>query len=169
MPKVCDNKCVGMLVWDGDKLLLIERKEYNFGFAPPAGHLDGLSPEEAAKNELREEVGLETGELRETLSKNIPNPCRREQGSHHLWFIYEISRWSGSVKPSADETKGYLWADKGKLRELAKRLEDFAGTPGLDVRGLPSLVDATNLSADWKNNPGLEPPWYFILKELGII
>jgi len=27
--------------WQNDKLLLIERKKFPFGFAPPAGHVDG--------------------------------------------------------------------------------------------------------------------------------
>lgn len=60
MTKKCDNKSVGMLVWRDGSLLLIERRKPPFGFAPPAGHIDGDdSFEESAKRELKEEVGLE--------------------------------------------------------------------------------------------------------------
>ncbi len=40
MPKICDNKSVGIIVWRDNKVLLIERKKFHFGFALPAGHLD---------------------------------------------------------------------------------------------------------------------------------
>ncbi len=40
MPKICDNKVVGIIVLRDNKMLLIERKKFPFGFAPPAGHLD---------------------------------------------------------------------------------------------------------------------------------
>lgn len=39
MPKICDHTSVGMFVWRGGKLLLIERAKFPFGFAVPAGHL----------------------------------------------------------------------------------------------------------------------------------
>ena len=58
MSKICDNKSVGILIWKDDKLLMIERKKYNFGFALPAGHNDGMDLEQTAKKELEEEVGL---------------------------------------------------------------------------------------------------------------
>ena len=65
MTKKCDHTSVGMLVWKEDKLLLIERKKPPFGFALPAGHVDGDdSFEVAAKRELEEEVGLKTNNIR---------------------------------------------------------------------------------------------------------
>lgn len=171
MPKICDNRCAGMLVRKGGKLLLIERKKYNFGFAPPAGHLDGMSPESTAKKELEEEVGLRVEEQKLVLEKDIPNPCRREGGSHHLWFVYEITYWNGLVRPSADETKRYIWADSDTLKVLANKFEEFAKAKGLVLteENLPILVKTLNESSEWRNNPGLEPPWYFILKELKLI
>jgi ADP-ribose pyrophosphatase YjhB (NUDIX family) len=168
MPKVCDNKCAGMLVWDRGKLLLVERKKYNFGFAPPAGHLDGMIAELASQKELEEEVGLRVEEQTLVLEKDIPNPCRREGGGHHRWFVYDIARWNGSVRPSEDETKQYIWADPIKLKSLADKLEGFTKANGMDLteENLPILVEAVNRSPEWQNNPGLEPPWYFILKKL---
>jgi len=49
-----------MLVWKGEKLLLIERAKFPFAYAPPAGHCDGDDFEFTAKKELEEEVGLQT-------------------------------------------------------------------------------------------------------------
>src|SRR3989344_6505300 len=65
MPKKCDNTSVAVIVKDLDcrnfsldRILLIERKIYNPGFALPAGHCDGDDVEKTAKKELFEEVGL---------------------------------------------------------------------------------------------------------------
>lgn len=86
MNKTCDHTSVGMLVRDGDLFLLIERATFPFGFALPAGHVDGdPSFEAAARRELREEVGLETATLKELLDKHMDNPCRREGGTWHHW------------------------------------------------------------------------------------
>lgn len=166
---VCDNKSVGMLVWRGGNLLLVERKKYNFGFAPPAGHLDGFSPEDAAAKELKEEVGLEAYELKLVLTEDLENPCRREGGSRHQWYVYDVVRWGGEVRPSEDETKQYTWVSPVKIGELASRLEKFMRNNGLDIDNLPAVVAATNKYADWKENPGLEPPWYVLFKELKVI
>ena len=59
MANQCDNTSVGMIVRnDKDELLLIERKNEPYGFAPPAGHVDDHgSFEDAARAELEEEVG----------------------------------------------------------------------------------------------------------------
>ncbi len=173
MPKTCDNKSVGILVWKDEKLLTIERKKYNPGFAIPAGHQDGDAPEDAARKELSEEVGLSTPELKQKLSISLPNPCQREGGTQHEWTIFEADEWTGEVKPSPEETKSYFWADREKIRKLADRLEEFAKSKNIfldsDGHGLPRLVEAANADESWKQNPGLEPPMYFLFKELGII
>jgi ADP-ribose pyrophosphatase YjhB (NUDIX family) len=55
--KICDHTSVGIFVWEKDKLLLIERKKIPYGFAIPAGHVDGDgSFEEARARELKELV-----------------------------------------------------------------------------------------------------------------
>lgn len=171
MPKVCDNKSVGILVWnDRDELLMIERKKYNPGFAIPAGHQDGDDPETTAKKELSEEVGLTANVLQEALKLSLPNPCKREGGSRHDWTIFEAASWSGEIKPSEEETKSYCWADKGTIARLVRRLEDFSAQKKipLEINNLSALVTATNEDSDWRKSPGLEPPMYFLFKKLGI-
>lgn len=155
MAKVCDNKSVGMLVWKDNKLLLIERKQPPFGFAPPAGHLDDdTSFEKAAKRELNEEVGLETKSLRLVTEARKENPCRREGGSWHYWKIYEVKA-EGKLRPSKDETKQVGWYSRIQIEKLAKRTEQY----------LASKI-AEN---EWQASPGLEPVWYEWFKELKII
>src|SRR3989344_4619500 len=132
--KTCDNKSVGIIVRDKEgKILFIERKKYNFGFAPPSGHLDGDTPEDAARKELEEEVGLSAQGLKFLLEKTLNNPCKREGGTEHRWHVYEAVDWRGEIKPSEDEVKSYLWLSPEDINSMAKRLEKFAREHGLIV------------------------------------
>lgn len=171
MPKTCDNKSVGILVWEDGRLLMIERRKYNFGFALPAGHQDGDDAETAAYKELSEEVGLLTETLEEKAKLTLPNPCKRGGGTYHDWTIFEAKSWSGNIKPSADETKSYVWAGPQEITVLSIRLQKFSQKKGLllEPKNLPTLVKETNTDAGWQKNPGLEPPMYFLFKKLGII
>lgn len=155
MANKCDNKSVGMIVWKGNDLLLIERKKPPFGFAPPAGHIDGdNSFEESAKRELKEEVGLDTRDIKLLIEGRKENPCRREGGSWHYWKIYKIEA-SGEIKRSEDETKQANFYKKDELLLLATKTEKY-------LRGNVEQVD-------WEKSPGLEPVWYEWLKEIKII
>src|SRR3990167_7250726 len=114
MPKKCDNKSVGILVWDNaGKLLMQERMKFPFGWVPQAGHLDddGDDYETAGIREAKEEVGLEILKLKLLLNKTLDNQfgadCRRGvgEGPWHHWQVYYAEKWSGEVKRSEDETK----------------------------------------------------------------
>lgn len=157
MAKQCDHTSVGMLVWRDGKLLLIERKKFPPGFAAPAGHVDGDADyETSARRELREEVGLEAGDMMLLREGRRENPCRREGGTWHYWKIYraEVDA-SCEVVRSQDETKRAEWCSGERIRALAARTEAY-------LRGeVPE--------EDWGKDPGLEPVWYAWLKELDII
>ncbi|KKQ44497.1 MAG: hypothetical protein US63_C0026G0016 [Candidatus Moranbacteria bacterium GW2011_GWC2_37_8] len=143
-----------MLVWKGEKLLLIERAKFPFAYAPPAGHCDGDDFEFTAKKELEEEVGLQTKSLKLLTEGRKENPCRRIDGTWHYWQIFEVEV-AGEVKRSEEETKQYKWVTKNELNLLAKRTEDFT---------------AGKISEEeWGKNPGLEIVWYEWMKELKII
>lgn len=150
----CDNKSVGILVWQNDKLLLIERKKFPFGFAPPSGHVDEHgSFEQAARNELKEEVGLDAIDLKLIKEGRKDNPCRRGS-TWHYWKIYQAET-EGELKPSQEETKQAGWYSKDELKRLANRTEDYlAGTIKED---------------EWQSQPGLEPVWYDWLKEIKVV
>lgn len=153
--KVCDHTSVGMMVWKDDKLLLIQRAKFPAGFALPAGHVDGDSTfEEAAKRELKEEVGLDTQEINLLHEQRKDNPCRREGGSWHLWKIFHIKPL-GDIQRSKDETKKANWYTKEEIKELAKRTERY-------------LLKEISEEA-WEESPGLEPVMYELFNELEIL
>ncbi|OGM76683.1 hypothetical protein A2210_01515 [Candidatus Woesebacteria bacterium RIFOXYA1_FULL_40_18] len=155
MAKTCDNKSVGMLIWKDGKLLLIERKLFPFGFAPPAGHIDDKgSFENAAKEEVQEEVGLNLIKLKLLTEGKKNNKCRREGGSWHYWKIYEVKA-NGELKPSHDETKQAGWYDKDDIKKLANKTRLY--------------LEGRILEDKWQESPGLESVWYEWFKELGII
>lgn len=169
MTKVCDHTSVAIIVRKDKHILFIERKQYNPGFALPAGHQDGLSAEETARKELAEEVGLVAGELKQKSRKTLPNPCKREGGTHHVWTIFEALRWHGEVRPNQNETTQAIWLDQTMIHDRARKLLQFMATNNLTFDNVPALVKATNENKGWWDNPGLEPPMYILLKELDII
>jgi len=155
--KTCDNTSVGAIITnDAEEVLLIERKKFPFGLAAPAGHIDAfVSPEEAIKQEVLEEVGLQVSSLH-LLKGNVckENPCRREGGDHHTWWVYEVDA-TGILTPSDSETKGARWYSLDEVHSLAQRTESY-------TKGLIS-------EEAWQARPGLEPIWYDWFRELQII
>ncbi len=155
MTKQCDHTSVGMLVWRDEKLLLIERAKYPFGFAVPAGHVDADQTfEAAATRELKEEVGLDAQTLELIGEKRKENPCRRENGTWHYWKIYKVSA-QGELRRSEDETKRAGWYTPEQVRQLGKRTEEY--------------LEHRISEDDWAKSPGLEPVMHEWLKELNII
>jgi len=148
-----------MFVWKGEKLLLIERAKFPAGFAVPAGHVDAdVSFENAARRELREEVGLETeaADFELLLEKRADNPCRREDGAWHLWKLYKVIVPSDTeFKRSLDETKRAGWYSPEEIVVLAAKTEAYRAG---------KIVEE-----DWTKSPGLEPVMYDWFKELHII
>lgn len=144
-----------MFVWKEGKLLLIERAKFPFGFAVPAGHIDGDGTfEESAVRELKEEVGLETLSLKLILEERKENKCRREGGTWHYWKVYQVEV-SGDLKRSVDETKRAVWCTVGEIKGLANKTEKYLNKEISDE--------------DWNYDPGLEMVMYEFLKELKII
>ncbi len=155
MAKQCDHTSVGMFVWKNDKLLLIERAKFPFGFAVPAGHVDGDKTfEDSAIRELKEEVGLNAENLELVIENRKENPCRREGGTWHYWKIYKVVT-TGDIERSKDETKKVGWYTKEQIKKLANRTEEYNNKKITED--------------DWNKNPGLEPVMYEWFKELKII
>lgn len=144
-----------MLIWKNDKLLLIERKLFPFGFAPPAGHVDDKgSFENAAREEVQEEVGLTSLKIKLIAEGKKENPCRRKGGTWHYWKIYEVET-TGEIKRSEDETKQVNWFSQNQIRKLANRTNEY----------LAGKIS----EEDWQNLPGIEPVWLEWFKELQIV
>lgn len=155
MSKVCDHTSVGMLVYQNDKILLIERAKFPFGFAMPAGHVDGDKTfEESAKRELQEEVGLEAKEMELIIEGRRENQCRRQDGTWHYWKIYKVVA-EGEIKRSLDETKQANWYFVDQIKDLALRTEKY--------------LNKEISEEDWNKNPGLEPVMFEWFRDLKII
>jgi ADP-ribose pyrophosphatase YjhB (NUDIX family) len=151
----CDHTSVGMLVWKDDRLLLIERRRFPFGFAPPAGHVDGdLSFELAAKRELGEEVGLKTKNLKLLFEANINNNCRRKEGSWHHWKVYEVEA-EGDVKRCDSETIKAEWFTSQAMKRLAQRTEAY--------------IEKKITEEEWEESPGLELVWLEVFHKIGLV
>ena len=154
-PKECDHTSVGMLVYDQDKLLLIERRNPPYGFAPPAGHVDDDSSfEDAARRELREEVGLDTTDITLVIEGRKKNTCKRVGGKWHYWRIYEV-KTQGDVQRSLGETKQVNWYDAKQIAALSSRTKLYREQQVSDE--------------DWQQSPGIELVWYEWFTDLGII
>lgn len=151
----CDHTSVGILVYRGQSLLLIERKKYPYGFAPPSGHVDQRTTfEKAAESELYEEVGLIPTSLQLVAQGRRDNPCRRPGGTWHFWRIYRAET-QGQPHPNAMEVKNLVWSDHRKLETLALRAHHFRC----------GLISDT----EWSDQPGLELVWLDWFEELGIL
>ena len=155
MTKICDHTSVGIIVRRGEEILLIERKKFPFGFAPPSGHVD-LDPdyETAAKRELKEEVGLEVVELNLLIEGKKENKCRRDGGTWHYWKIYQ-AEVQGDIVASSDETKQVGWFSPERIRELSDRTGKY--------------LSGEITEKEWEESPGIEVVWYEWFKELEII
>lgn len=119
--KPCDHTSVGIIAERNRKVLLIDRRRPPYGFAPPAGHVDGRSSFlKAAQAELREEVGL-TADALELIGEGVMfNRCRRSNGHHHHWKIYRALRLQGLERPAPKEAKSLRWATRSELLSLAQ-------------------------------------------------
>lgn len=169
MSKKCDNTSVGVIIRHKDgRFAMIERRNFPQAFAFIAGHGDGDIPEDASKKEAREEGGIVVLAQKLLLAKRYENPCKREGGTHHDWSIFEATQWEGALKADSD-AKASFWADQTRLESLAKITDEYAKMFGLSMEELarnPALVVGEE---SWKKNPGLEPVWVLILRDIGIL
>ena len=149
----CDHFSVGMLVVIDGKLLLVERIKFPFGFAPPAGHVDGASFTGAAISELREETGLDAQRLGLVWAGRKEFPCRRG-GDYHQWMVYKALA-SGDIKRSNDETKQADWYSLPEITKLMKRTKEY--------------LDGKISKEEWELSPGIEHVWYEIFQEPSVL
>jgi ADP-ribose pyrophosphatase YjhB (NUDIX family) len=149
----CNNTSVGILVRRDGQLLLIQRRNPPYGWAPPAGHVDkGETYADAAARELREEAGLRAVELRLVLIDTHENRCRRPGGDHHRWRVFDAVRWVGEPVRSEEETCAMRWVTQRDLEELVEiTLAHLAVNAGPD---------------QWRDQPGLEPVWMKMLSTI---
>ncbi len=175
MTKICDNKSVGQIIKKGADFVVIERHNYPQAYALVAGHCDGDNYEAAAKKESQEEANVVIEENALVWHGRIDNPCKREGGSSHDWQVFEAKKWHGELK-AGDDAKRFFLCSPAELAKLASRTEYFAekyGVSPLQVGKLTLKIFGNpakkNTDLEWVAYPGLEPVWYFILKQLRVL
>lgn len=148
-PKTCDNTSVGVIIHDPDRgLLMFERATFPPGIAPVAGHIDqhgGVWA--AARAEVSEELGLTITSMDAYAGGWRDNRCRRTPGPAgvgHGWRVFK-AEVTGTLVPSARETRNARWITPTELTDLIHRTRDYA-----TGRITP---------ADFTANPGIEPVW----------
>lgn len=185
--KPCDNASVGIIARDADgRILLVERKKFPFGWAPPAGHLDGLTYPMACFSEFEEETGLKVvGAPRPLNLKHSRKYLRcRRGGRYHDWQIFEVN-WrpgegsneagiaSGELKPNQEETKNIKWHTLDEVYDLVEKTRIYLSRMmALSNPAIPSGITYTAISMlekDWEERPGLEEVWCDFFQELKII
>lgn len=156
MSETCDHTSVGMIAEnENGKILLIERKKPPFGFAPPAGHVDGDESFEIARDrELMEEVGLTAINVTLIYEGRKENVCRREGGDWHYWKVYKVEV-EGDIQVSKAEVGRYGWYDRDQVKFLLERTVQYKNGQISDD--------------EWKEQPGIEPVWAELFSDIDII
>lgn len=153
----CDHTSIGVLISSPSGLLVFERATPPAGIAPVAGHVDQHGgPEQAAHDEVTEEVGLTVTHLHPLLDQWRPNRCRRTPTGPvgHHWWIFQ-AEVSGSLRPSRQEVRAPQWIHPDQLQQHALRTAAYAGG---------------HLSREqFEREPGLTPVWCRFLHALELI
>lgn len=117
--KIKEHKSVGAIIRKNNKILMIDRKIYPFGWACPAGHIDsGETAAKALKREVKEETGLEVLKYKLLIHEFVDwNKCNRGVKGHD-WCVYEVFEWEGRVRQNKREEKKIGWINIKKIKSL---------------------------------------------------
>ena len=170
----CDHTSVGVIARDSqNKILLIKRANYPFGFAPPSGHCDGLSYGITCIKEFEEETGLNVNRYVAPKPIGIRRPlkkfqCKRPKGDYHIWQIFEVI-WQGEIRLNDRETKSIGWYSPAEIKTMMRKtdqhLADLKLADWAEEESWRQSIKES-IEARWKENPGLEPVWCEFFREV---
>jgi 8-oxo-dGTP pyrophosphatase MutT (NUDIX family) len=103
------------------RVLLVRHADRGQWVAPGGSIEPGERPEDAARREMREETGLEVGELRILGVYGGPEfEVRYANGDRvaYVMAVYEARVASGHERPDGVETLELRWVDSGDLASL---------------------------------------------------
>jgi 8-oxo-dGTP diphosphatase len=113
---------VGVIEKDGK--ILVGKKAPNTGPYPNTYHIPGggvemgqESLEEALIREVREEVGIEIGDITPVTFDEDSEPNKHGEMTHYLFLSYTAKYVSGEIKPG-DDMHNLEWVEKNELRKL---------------------------------------------------
>ena len=112
------HRSVAAVIKKDGKFLMIDRVNFPFGWACPAGHIEeNEESEEALKREVKEEVNIDVKKFKLMLHDFIEwNECKRGIRGHDF-FVYEVTEWGGDEKANF-ESKGMKWIGKEEIKEM---------------------------------------------------
>lgn len=151
-----DNLVIGVLVWnEEDRLFLLEKSAYPWGYTPPAIIIDkDDDPEKSAYN-LLQELNLKVHSLEIAADDRETNQEHELDSTYYQWVVYE-AKFAGNLEELA-ETEGPStgWFTHEALQQLADRTKRYY---------------EDQLSDDaWEARPGLDTAWHDRLVGLGVI
>jgi 8-oxo-dGTP pyrophosphatase MutT (NUDIX family) len=114
------HKSAGIIIQNThNELLMIDRANFPYGWACPAGHInEGETPEQAAIRETQEETGLELVDCALLVHEYVGwNECAQGTKGHD-WFVYRALGWEGEIKATNKEAKEIKWQPKADLPRL---------------------------------------------------
>ncbi len=156
---VCDNEVVAALIEnDLGQILTFKRTKHPSGRAPAGvGHRDQHGPwRDALGQEVYEETGLTVVTAQVVYVEWIPNRCRRHLGplgAGHTWTVFRC-RCAGTENIDPSEGVDPQWLYPAEFARLARSTVDY-GQGRISEQG-------------WREDPGLEPVWAFLLSGPGV-
>lgn len=102
-----------------NEILMLDRKNFPFGWACPAGHVEeDEEPEEAMKREVQEETGLNVKKYKLVVHEFLEwNECKRGERGHDF-FVYEVSGWGGEIHQNKLESNDLKWQSVSEIKNL---------------------------------------------------
>jgi len=109
---------VGIIIEKDNKILMIDRVNFPYGWACPAGHIDeDETPKEAVLREAKEEIGLKVKNLKFISEEpDLVNECSEGIKYHH--FFGFMGKITGRIIVAKEEAKDWRWVEKENLKTL---------------------------------------------------
>lgn len=114
----CSQKSTGIILKRDNKILLLDRAFFPFGWACPAGHLNpDEKPVDGMRRELKEETGLSAVKPKLLLfRKRVKNKCVKGS-KYHDWYVFEAGA-RGKIKKNKGEAKDIRWFTPQEIKTL---------------------------------------------------